>query len=105
MVGLTYCGGLSRYTTTMLARVDGQPVMVFVDRRENDEQIVPPDPKTGLHLFRKELGDLVLYELTPFAEPRVMEYLYPAAVPPAMSPLGKPPLAAPAHESGPSAPR
>ncbi|HEY4308361.1 MAG TPA: hypothetical protein VGN12_02815, partial [Pirellulales bacterium] len=90
MVGLAYCGGLSRYTTTMLARVDGQPVMVFVDRRENEEQVVPPAPDSGLHLFRKDLGDLVLYELTPFDAPRVMDYLYHADVPPAKVPAASP---------------
>ena len=36
MVGLTYCGGISRYTTTMLARVGDAPVMVFVDRLSAD---------------------------------------------------------------------
>ncbi|HVU88997.1 MAG TPA: hypothetical protein VHD36_16855 [Pirellulales bacterium] len=84
MVGLAYCGGMSRYTTTMLARVDGKPVMVFVDRKENEEDgVIPPSPDSGLHLFQKELGNLVLYEVTPFDEPRVMDYLYAAEVPPA----------------------
>lgn len=81
MVGLTYCGGLSRYTTTMLARVEGTPVMVFVDRASADNHPAQPPGETGLHLFRKELGPLVLYELTPLDRPRVMDYLYPADVP------------------------
>ena len=81
MVGLTYCGGISRYTTTMLARVGDVPVMVFVDRISADTHpSLPPDEHT-LHLFRKELGSLVLYELTPHEQPRVMDYLYPAGVP------------------------
>jgi hypothetical protein len=84
MVGLAYCGGMSRYTTTMLARVDDQPVMVFVDRKENQEEdVIPPGPDSGLHLFHKELGNLVLYEVTPFDRARVMDFLYPAEVPPA----------------------
>jgi hypothetical protein len=81
MVGLTYCGGISRYTTTMLARVDAAPVMVFVDRIGADTHPSLPAVDTGLHLFRKELGSLVLYELTPLGEPRVLEFLYPADVP------------------------
>ncbi len=81
MAGLTYCGGLSRYTTTMLASVDNAPVMVFVDRIGADTHPPQPAVATGLHLFRKELGSLVLYELTPIGQPRVMDYLYPADVP------------------------
>jgi hypothetical protein len=81
MKGLTYCGGLSRYTTTMLARVDGLPVMVFVDRGAADTQPTLPSGEIKLHLFRKELGPLVLYELTPLDRPRVSDYLYLAQVP------------------------
>src|SRR6476620_4773621 len=81
MVGLTYCGGISRYTTTMLARVGVVPVMVFVDRISADThpRLSPGEHK--LHLFRKELGSLVLYEVSPLDKPQVMEYLYPADVP------------------------
>ena len=82
MVGLAYFGGLSRYTTTMLAKVDSSPVMVFVDREENDLHPAQPDPSSGLHLFRKNIDGLVLYELTPLDKPHVMDYLYPADVPP-----------------------
>jgi hypothetical protein len=81
MVGLTYCGGISRYTTSMLARVGNVPVMVFVDRLSADTHPHPPADDTKLHLFRKELGSLVLYELTPLEQPGVMDYLYPAEVP------------------------
>ena len=82
MEGLAYFGGLSGTTTTMLARVDGTPVMVFVDRLEADARQAKPARSSGLHLFRKELPGLVMYELTPFNKPRVMDYLYPADVPP-----------------------
>jgi hypothetical protein len=81
MEGLTYCGGISRYTTTMLARVDGFPVMVFVDRTAADTHPSPPAGEISLHLFRKELGPLVLYELTPLDQPKVSEYLYLAEIP------------------------
>jgi hypothetical protein len=76
MEGLTYCGGLSRYTTTMLARVDGLPVMVFVDRASADTHPTLPPSETKLHLFRKETGPLVIYELTPFDQPKVSDYLH-----------------------------
>jgi hypothetical protein len=80
MEGLTYCGGLSRYTTTMLARVHGSPVMVFVDRADADSHPASPCASSQLQLFRKELGPLVLYELTPLDRPSVMDFLYLADV-------------------------
>jgi hypothetical protein len=83
MEGLHYLGGLSRYTTAMLARVDGKPVLVLVDKSSEDKHPAEPSAKSGLHLFRKELGPLVLYELTPLDRPSVMDYLYQADVPPA----------------------
>jgi hypothetical protein len=76
MEGLTYCGGISRYTTTMLARVDGLPVMVFVDRARADTHPTLAPGETKLHLFRKETGPLVIYELTPFHRPKVSDYLH-----------------------------
>jgi hypothetical protein len=76
MEGLTYCGGLSRYTTTMLARVDGLPVMVFADRASADTHPTLPPGETKLHLFRKETGPLVIYELTPLDQPKVSDYLH-----------------------------
>jgi hypothetical protein len=82
MEGLTYVGGLSRYTTTMLARADGKPVMVFVDRADADPHPPEPAAKTGLHLFRKQLGSLVLYEISPLDRPAVMDYLELADMPP-----------------------
>jgi hypothetical protein len=82
MEGLTYRGGLSRYTTTMLARVNGLPVMIFVDRAKADTHPALPSGESKLHLFRKELGPLVVYELTPLDQPRVCDYLYLADVPP-----------------------
>src|SRR5438128_378127 len=69
MEGLTYCGGISRYTTTMLARIDGSPVMVFIDRASADTHPTLPPRELTLHLFRKLLGTLVIYELTPLNEP------------------------------------
>jgi len=82
MEGLTYRGGLSRYTTTMLARVNGLPVMVFVDRATADTHPTLRSSESKLHLFRKELGPLVVYELTPLDHPKVSDYLYLADVPP-----------------------
>jgi hypothetical protein len=83
MDGLTYCGGLSRYTTTMLAHVGQSPVMVFVDRADADTHPPQPSASSKLNLFKKQLGPLVMYELTPLDHAAVMDYLYLADVPPA----------------------
>ena len=84
MVGLSYLKGISAHTTTMLASVDGEPVLVFVDSLERDTQPDKPSWSSGLNLFRKELDGLVLYELSPLDEPRVLSNFYiPDELPPA----------------------
>ena len=80
MAGLSYLAGLSRESTSMLAHVDGHPVIVFVDRVERDWR--PPvgkDARTGLHVFRTERDGLVLYEVTPLAEPHFLDSFQPRA--------------------------
>lgn len=76
MLGLSYPGGISRDTTAMLCEVAGQPVMVFVDRLDADEQVegIAADAD-GLHVFRSELANLVVYEVTPLEEPRAASFL------------------------------
>jgi len=80
MLGLSYAGGLSRDTTAMLCQVDGQPVMVFVDRLENDQPIATQLDASKLQVHRVARDGLVFYEVTPFATSRVIEYLVPAEV-------------------------
>ena len=76
MVGLSYLEGLTAKTTTMLARYDDQPILVFVDRLDRDTRPKSPSAWSGLKLFRQELGELVLYEVTPLSEPQVMQHFY-----------------------------
>lgn len=78
MAGLSYLGGLSDSSTSMLAHVDGKPVIVVVDRLKNDWR--PPvghDEQTGLNVFRVERAGLVLYEVTPLDEPMLLPYFRP----------------------------
>lgn len=75
MLGLSYLGGLSPDTTAMLCIVDEKPVLAFVDRVEHDSRRVTADAGDDLHIFRRTLGDLVIYEVTPFETPRVMDAL------------------------------
>ncbi len=76
MVGLAYLAGIGPKTTTLMARVDGQPVMVFVDRAEEDPTPDQPGWFSGLALFREQRDGLVFYELTPLDQPRVMQWLH-----------------------------
>jgi hypothetical protein len=75
MLGLAYLGGLSPMTTAMLAEVGADRVVVFADRVERDVPQPPPPAASGLHLFRKVLGPLVLYEVTPLDSPQVFDAL------------------------------
>jgi hypothetical protein len=78
MLGLSYVGGLTRMTTAMLCLVDGEPVMVFVDRADADEPMAAVKDLEGLHIFREERDGLVFYEVTPLPEPRVTQLLAPS---------------------------
>jgi hypothetical protein len=71
MLGLAYAGGMSRRTTAMLCYVGSSPVMVFVDRAENDRPALAARPANGLRIFRSERDGLVFYEVTPLSEPRI----------------------------------
>lgn len=76
MVGLSYLGGLSRNTTAMLALVQEEPVVVFVDRVEFDNKdLATQDKLNNLHVHRATLGDLVLYEVSPFDVPKMSQFL------------------------------
>jgi hypothetical protein len=75
MVGLSYTGGLSRHTTAMLGYADQVPIMVFVDRLNEDRPVVGGKLPQGLHLHRKQLGKLVMYEVSPLAQPMLLDFL------------------------------
>ena len=74
-LGLEYFDILSHKTIGMLARVNEQPVMIFIDRLENDDQSAVQSVEAGKHIFRRELGDLVLYEVTPLDHPGLVNHL------------------------------
>lgn len=70
-LGICYTNCISARTIYLIANVDGAKVAVFIDRIDKD----PGQPVTGrddLHQFRRELGPLVFYELTPLDGPRII---------------------------------
>lgn len=75
MVGLAYCNSLSRRTIHMLARAGHTSVLVFVDKIDFDVRPTVA-AESALNLFRRQLGTLVLYELTPLPAPRFLDAFY-----------------------------
>lgn len=74
-VGWSYANAISPNTSYMLAEAGGQRMIVFVDHLKKDKgQAVPPS--SGLHLFRRVVGALVLYELSPLQRPSLLDRFY-----------------------------
>ncbi len=74
-LGLAYCNSITLKTTYLLATVEGEPVIVFVDRRDRDPgQTLSPG--SDLHLYSRHVGSLVLYELSPLDQPRLLDHFY-----------------------------
>jgi hypothetical protein len=72
-IGLYYGNTISPFTTCLLARVDQEPVVVFIDLAERDKgQSLPPE--TNLQLHHRALGPYTLYELSPLPQPGVLKH-------------------------------
>lgn len=74
-LGLCYSNTISKRTFYLLAEVNDTPVLVFVDRVENDSGKLL-EKRGTLHAHRSEVDDLVLYEVTPFEQPHMLPYFY-----------------------------
>jgi len=74
VLGLSYSCTISPRTVYLLALVDDKPVLVFADAKENDNGKIPTDP--SLHFFKKTVGDVVLYEVSQFDKPRLLDLFY-----------------------------
>ncbi len=74
-LGLAYRNVITPRTVVLLARVRETDVLVLVDRADADSgQSIAPS--SDLHLHRRLLGGLVLYELSPFDEPHVLRHFF-----------------------------
>ena len=64
---MAYSHTLTPMTLCLFARIDGQPAIVYADQSAADaaDAEVQPSPNgdSGLHLHRREIGELVLYEI------------------------------------------
>lgn len=75
LLGWSYGRGVSTYSGFLLARVDGREVLVMVDRAAQEESRLPRPQDSSLRQFRRRIGDLVIYELTPLPSPGIVEGL------------------------------
>lgn len=76
MAGLAYCHTITRDTVCMVGSADASSrVVVFIDRLERDNHPVLEDDGC-LHLFRRELGKLVLYEISPKDHSTLLDWFY-----------------------------
>ena len=70
--GLSYRTALSRSSVLLLARVDRENIIVFADRRTSSPDPPEPPPASGLHLHKREIRNVVLYELSRGTRPRIL---------------------------------
>lgn len=76
-VGWSYDRTISTYTGVLLAKVEGRPVTVHLERAEAQRKFGRPREggAAGLRVFSREVGGVVLYEVTPLEEARVLPRL------------------------------
>lgn len=73
----TYAGEIvSNNTLVLMAKVDGREVLVFMDKAPGARTLSLGERPDGYRVFKKELGGLVLYELSPFDRARVLDACY-----------------------------
>lgn len=78
LVGWGYVDGqLTPTTTTLLAEVGEEKVIVLAAREKMDRGVEVPkgSGECRLHVFRRQVGDVVLYEITPRREPAVVPFV------------------------------
>ncbi|MEX2219246.1 MAG: hypothetical protein WD749_10865 [Phycisphaerales bacterium] len=75
LLGWSYGTAVTSYSGVLLTKVDGQPVVVVVDRAASEGRRLPTPDDPALNIHRSRLGGLILYEVTPLAQPRVLPLL------------------------------
>lgn len=71
--GNNYSGSpLGPSTLILLAKVDQENVLVLMEREKFDRRIKVAK-ETGLNVFRREMNDVVMYEITPLNASRVID--------------------------------
>lgn len=73
MVGLSYGIEVPGESVVLLARAQSRGVLVFIDRQGAASLHV--NPASGLHLFERRIGSLVLREVSPLDHPTVVNQM------------------------------
>ncbi len=74
LAGLAYCHTLTRDTVCLVGEAVGNKVLVFIDRLERDPHPQLPND-SGLNLFRREVGGLVMYEVSPNKQAMLLDWI------------------------------
>jgi hypothetical protein len=84
LVSMSQAHVLSPRTFVLQARVDGQDMLLLADRACEDAPLAGRG--CGMHQFRREVGGVVFYELSPFDEPMLLNSyeVFPPGAPPAI---------------------
>ena len=75
-LGLSYANTITPQTICLLARVHGSEVMVFIDLAQSDRGQHTVPEASGLHVFEKNIGKLVLSELAAQPQPHILPLFY-----------------------------
>ena len=76
LLGVSFTGGVSPQTMGVLAKVDGQPVVVFADRASAKPKEPLLRDASGLHVHTRQVGDITLYEVSPHAKPHLLDIFF-----------------------------
>ena len=60
-------------TIAVFASVDDKPVLLFVEPIAATGELSPM--KNGSYRHERELGQMLIYEVSPFADPRILKHL------------------------------
>lgn len=76
LLGWDYSTGVRGYeTVVLLVRVDEEPVLVLMDPADRNVRLTLIRPG-NLSIFRRDLGDVTLHEVTPGDAPAVLDLFY-----------------------------
>jgi len=71
-LGLAYVNALSFNTVAVLVRVEGKPVIVYLDKVDANPTL---SAGSSLHLYEGSVAGLAAYEVSPFAVARALSHI------------------------------
>lgn len=74
-VGWSYAPAISKKSGVLLAKADGQNIIVVMDRKHLEKAPWSGSGDPCLHTFREQFGSLVLYEVSPLDHASVLPIL------------------------------